>query len=69
MSGVAREARMLNKKEVLDRFGIAPESPDRKKIFDDLPKYDNPYSKTRIFKSTDVDDIIDGMKRLEDQAS
>lgn len=49
---------MLNKKEVLNMLGVAPTSEARKKIFDDLPKYNNPYSKTKIFKLRDVYDIM-----------
>lgn len=53
---------MLNKKEVLDMLGIAPTSAARKKVFEDLPQYQNKYSKTKIFKLSDVGALIDGFE-------
>lgn len=54
--------RMLNKKEVLDIVGISATSQERKKVFEDLPQYKNPYSKTKIFKLSDVKDLVDNFE-------
>ena len=54
--------KMLNKREVLEKLGISVSSPERKKIFEDLPRYKNPYSKTKIFKEYDVDALMDSFE-------
>jgi len=56
--------KMINKREVLSILGIAPTSPKRLKVFKDLPKYNNPYSKTRVFKDSDVYALVDGFKEV-----
>jgi len=56
--------RMINKKEVLYLLGISATSPARKKVFKDLPKYENPYSKVKVFKIEDVEKLMNGFKAI-----
>lgn len=55
---------MINKKEVLYLLGISATSPARKKVFKDLPKYENPYSKVKVFKIEDVEKLMNGFKAI-----
>lgn len=56
--------RMLNKKEVLAIMGISTTSKSRLKLFRDLPKYKNPYSKTKMFRMDDVEELIQNFERV-----
>lgn len=59
---MTKMTKMMNKKEVLKILGMATTNPDRKQVFEDLPKYVNPYSRTRIFKESDVALLMDAFK-------
>jgi len=50
--------RMMTKKEVCEVFGVKPTNPERKKIFERLNEYNNPYSKFAIFKASEVQNLL-----------
>ena len=50
----ATPTRMLNKKQVLEMFGVAPTSPIRKEIFQQLPEYNNPFNQHACYREEDV---------------
>lgn len=50
--------KMLNFTEVLSIIGITASHPNAPKLRDDMPKYENPYSKTKIYKASDLDNLL-----------
>jgi hypothetical protein len=55
---------MLNKKEVLARIGVAPTNAIKEEVFAELRKYQNPFNTQKMYKSSEVDDLIASFKTL-----
>ncbi len=53
---------MLNFREVLSIIGIDRSHANAQKLKSDLPQYKSPYSKTKIFKMSDVVNLVEGFE-------
>ncbi|DAB41154.1 MAG TPA: hypothetical protein CFH81_02310 [Sulfurovum sp. UBA12169] len=56
---------MINFKEACEILGIDTSNPKANEFKKKLPKYENPFSKVKIYKRSDVVRIIDGFKPLD----
>lgn len=55
---VAIPTRMLNKKQALEVFGVAPTNPIKNEVFEMLPKYDNRFNQHAVFREEDVISLL-----------
>ena len=59
---VAKDEVMLNRKEVLQRIGVAPTNMVKEEVFKILRAYDNPFNTQKKHKASEVDDLIASFK-------
>lgn len=55
--------KLLTKKEILQMFNLKPTNPKRKEIFNQLPKYQNPFNSRAIFKQSDALMLLESLKQ------
>lgn len=60
---------MINFKEACKILGIDTSNPKANEFKKQLPKYENPFSKVKIYKRSDVINIIDEFKPLDYQGN
>lgn len=53
---------MLNRKEVLQRIGVAPTNMVKEEVFKILRAYDNSFNTQKKYKASEVDDLIASFK-------
>ncbi|MGW8169663.1 MAG: hypothetical protein ACWGHH_06630 [Sulfurovaceae bacterium] len=55
--------KMITKKEVCEIFGVTQGNKERKKIFEQLPQYENNWNKYAIFKLSDAMELLSKIQR------